>query len=122
MSLASAADICFQPTAYVSTSTVLLQDVAIGQRKRPGRDDAVWKTSYWRPLRAGKAHAARICRDPFATWKRVGVPADELNYSGSSVVVVASADVRLPLKGETERNAESQTGRRRARSSGPNKS
>jgi flagella basal body P-ring formation protein FlgA len=27
-----------------------------------------------------------------------GVPANELNYSGSSVVVVASADVRLPLK------------------------
>ncbi len=97
MPLASAADICFQPTAYVSTSTVLLRDVATVSASDP----AVMTRLEHVVLAPAPAPGRRMRLDFAEIRSRLeasGVPANELNYSGSSVVVVASADVRLPLK------------------------
>jgi flagellar basal body P-ring formation protein FlgA len=97
MPLASAADICFQPTAYVSTSTVLLRDVATVSASDP----AVMTRLEHVVLAPAPAPGRRMHLDFAEIRSRLeasGVPANELNYSGSSVVVVASADVRLPLK------------------------
>jgi flagella basal body P-ring formation protein FlgA len=97
MPLASAADICFQPTAYVSTSTVLLRDVAMVSASDP----AVMTRLEHVVLAPAPAPGRRMRLDFAEIRSRLeasGVPANELNYSGSSVVVVASADVRLPLR------------------------
>ena len=97
MPLASAADICFQPTAYVSTSAVLLRDVATVSSSDP----AVMTRLEHVVLAPAPAPGRRMRLDFAEIRSRLeasGVPANELNYSGSSVVVVASADVRLPLK------------------------
>jgi flagellar basal body P-ring formation protein FlgA len=97
VSLATAADICFQPTAYVSTSTVLLRDVATVSASDP----AVMTRLEHVMLAPAPAPGRRMRLDFAEIRSRLeasGVPANELNYSGSSVVVVASADVRLPLK------------------------
>jgi flagellar basal body P-ring formation protein FlgA len=97
MQVATAADICFQPTAYVSTSTVLLRDVATVSASDP----AVMTRLEHVVLAPAPAPGRRMRLDFAEIRSRLeasGVPANELNYSGSSVVVVASADVRLPLK------------------------
>ncbi len=95
--VASAADICFQPIAYVNTSTILLRDIATVRAS-----DAAVMTRLEHVVLAPAPAPGRRMRLDFAEIRSrleaSGVPANELNYSGSSVVVVASADVRLPLK------------------------
>src|SRR5580698_8018825 len=94
---AHAADICFQPTAFVTTSTVRLKDVAV-----VSASDAALMTRLENVALAPAPAPGRRMRLDFAEIRSrleaSGVPANELNYSGSSVVVVASVDVRLPLK------------------------
>jgi len=88
---ATAADICFQPTASVSTSTVRLKDIAIVSAA-----DAALMTRLDNVVLSPAPAPGRRMRLDFAEIRSrleaTGVPAAELNYSGSSVVVVASVD------------------------------
>ncbi|HEX4072427.1 MAG TPA: hypothetical protein VHX68_14700, partial [Planctomycetaceae bacterium] len=80
MSFASAADICFQPTAYVSTSTVLLRDVATVSASDP----AVMTRLEHVVLAPAPAPGRRMRLDFAEIRSRLeasGVPANELNYS-----------------------------------------
>jgi flagella basal body P-ring formation protein FlgA len=93
----SAADICFRPTASVSTSTVHLKDIAIVTASDPAlmtRLENVALAPAPAPGRRMRLDFAEIRSRLEAT----GIPASELNYSGSSVVVVASADAPTPAK------------------------
>src|ERR1700722_6569735 len=81
MQVASAADICFQPTAYVSTSTVLLRDVATVSASDP----AVMTRLEHVVLAPAPAPGRRMRLDFAEIRSRLeasGVPANELNYSG----------------------------------------
>jgi flagellar basal body P-ring formation protein FlgA len=94
---APAADICFQPIAYVSTATVHLRDVATVRASDP----AVM-TRLEQVVLAPAPPPGRRMRLDFADIRSrleaAGMPLAELNYSGSTVVVVASADVQAPIK------------------------
>ena len=98
----SGADICFQPTACVSTSTVLLKDIAIVRAS-----DAATMTRLENVALAPAPAPGRRMRLDFAEIRSrleaTGIPAVELNYSGSSVVVVASADVSAPVKAKPKK-------------------
>ncbi len=106
----SGADICFQPTACVSTSTVLLRDIAIVRAS-----DAATMTRLENVALAPAPAPGRRMRLDFAEIRSrleaTGIPAVELNYSGSSVVVVASADVLLPVKAKPKKMPQSESGR-----------
>jgi flagella basal body P-ring formation protein FlgA len=88
---ASAADICFQATAFVSTSTVRLRDIAV-----VSASDAALMTRLENVALAPAPAPGRRMRLDFAEIRSrleaTGIPIAELNYSGSSVVVVAAAD------------------------------
>ena len=94
---ASGAGICFQPTACVSTSTVLLKDIAIVTAS-----DAATMTRLENVVLAPAPAPGRRMRLDFAEIRArleaTGIPAVELNYSGSSVVVVASAEAAAPIR------------------------
>jgi flagellar basal body P-ring formation protein FlgA len=93
----SAAEICFRPTASVSSSTVLLKDIAIVTASDPAmmtRLENVALAPAPAPGRRMRLDFAEIRSRLEAT----GLPASELNYSGSSVVVVASAEAPRPPK------------------------
>jgi flagella basal body P-ring formation protein FlgA len=93
----SAADICFRPTASVSTSTVLLKDIAIVTASDPAlmtRLENLALAPAPAPGRRMRLDFAEIRSRLEAT----GIPTSELNYSGSSVVVVAAADAPAPAK------------------------
>ena len=85
-----AAEICFQPTAFVSTSTVRLKDVAI-----VSASDAAVMTRLENVALAPAPAPGRRMRLDFAEIRSrleaTGIPTVELNYSGSSVIVVAAA-------------------------------
>src|SRR5277367_1423994 len=92
-----AADICFQPTAFVSTSTVRLKDVAI-----VSANDAALMTRLENVALAPAPAPGRRMRLDFAEIRSrleaTGIPIHELNYSGSSVIVVAAADAMPAVK------------------------
>jgi len=101
---ASAADICFQPTALVSESTVRLRDIAV-----VSASEAATMTLLENVALAPAPAPGRRMRLEFAEIRSrleaTGVPAVELNYSGSTVVVVASADALPPVKAKTKKIA-----------------
>ena len=101
---ASAADICFQPTALVSGSTVRLRDIAV-----VSASEAATMTLLENVALAPAPAPGRRMRLEFAEIRSrleaTGVPAVELNYSGSTVVVVASADALPPVKAKTKKIA-----------------
>ena len=101
---AFAADICFQPTALVSGSTVRLRDIAV-----VSASDAATMTFLENVALAPAPAPGRRMRLDFAEIRSrleaTRVPAAELNYSGSSVVVVASADALPPVKAKTKKIA-----------------
>jgi flagellar basal body P-ring formation protein FlgA len=94
---ASAADICFRPTACVSTSTVLLRDVA-----SVTASDAAMMTRIENVILSPAPAPGRRMRLDFAEIRSrleaAGIPLAELNYSGSSLVVVASVDAPARMK------------------------
>lgn len=104
LNMATAADICFQPTAFVSTSTVRLKDVAI-----VSASDAALMTRLENVALAPAPAPGRRVRLDFAEIRSrleaTGIPTAELNYSGSSVVVVASADAMPASKAKPKRLA-----------------
>lgn len=99
---ARAADICFQPTAFVSTSTVRLKDVAI-----VSASDAALMTRLENVALAPAPAPGRRMRLDFAEIRSrleaTGIPTVELNYSGSSVIVVAAADAMPAVKTKPKR-------------------
>jgi len=99
---ASGADICFQATACVSTSTVLLRDIAVVAASDPAtmtRLENVVLAPAPAPGRRMRLEFAEIRSRLEAT----GIPPAQLNYSGSSVVVVASVDVSAPVKAKPKK-------------------
>jgi flagella basal body P-ring formation protein FlgA len=101
---ARAADICFQPTAFVTTSTVRLKDVAV-----VSASDAALMTRLENVALAPAPAPGRRMRLDFAEIRSrleaTGVPIAELNYSGSSMVVVAAADAMPSAKTRPKRLA-----------------
>jgi flagellar basal body P-ring formation protein FlgA len=104
----SGADICFQRTACVSTSTVLLRDIAIVAASDPAtmtRLENVVLAPAPAPGRRMRLEFAEIRSRLEAT----GIPPGQLNYSGSSVVVVASTDAPAPVKAKPKKPAKARS-------------
>src|ERR1700685_4678091 len=88
---AAAADICFRPTSSVSASTVRLKDIATVAANDPSTMILLENIA----LAPAPAPGRRMRLEFAEIRSRVeasGIPASELNYSGSSVIVVAAAD------------------------------